>query len=76
MQGLAFPSISNLQTTPAFFNMLTDNKLDQPLFGLYLNPDIRHEPAGELTFGMIDDTKYVGKLSYSTVTAKKYALNQ
>ncbi|EIE21459.1 acid protease [Coccomyxa subellipsoidea C-169] len=70
--GLGFPQISNLQTTPAFFNMLSDGQLDQPLFSLYLNPDVTKEPAGELEFGSIDTSRYVGKLTYTPVVEKKY----
>ncbi|BDA44683.1 Cathepsin E-B [Coccomyxa sp. Obi] len=70
--GLGFPQISNLQTTPAFFNMLSDGQLDQPVFTLYLNPDVTKEPAGELAFGTIDATRYVGKLTYTPVVEKKY----
>lgn len=71
LQGLGFPAISNLQTTPAFFNMLNDGSLDQPLFSIYMNPDASKDPAGELSFGMIESSKYVGKLSYAPVTVKK-----
>lgn len=71
LQGLGFPAISNLQTTPAFFNMLNDGSLDQPLFSMYFNPDASKSPAGELGFGVVDATKYVGKLSYAPVTVKK-----
>ncbi|CAL8469579.1 g9120 [Coccomyxa elongata] len=70
--GLGFPQISNLRTTPAFFNMLSDGQLDQPVFTLYLNPDVTKEPAGELAFGTIDATRYVGKLTYTPVVEKKY----
>ena len=73
MQGLGFPAISNLQTTPAFFNMLDDGMLDQPVFSLYLNPDISAEPAGELGFGLVDPSKYVGKITYTPVTEEKCA---
>ena len=73
MQGLGFPAISNLQTTPAFFNMLADGQLDAPVFSLYLNPDISAEPAGELGFGLVDPSKYVGKITYTPVTEKKCA---
>ena len=72
-QGLGFPSISNLQTTPAFFNMLDDGELDQPLFAMYLNPDISMDPAGELSFGAVNPSKYVGKITYSPVTEEKCA---
>ena len=71
LQGLGFPAISNLQTTPAFFNMLNDGSLDQPLFSLYFNPDASKDPAGELGFGIIDASKYVGKIQYAPVTVKK-----
>ncbi len=73
LQGLAFPAISNLQTTPAFFNMLNDGSLDAPLFSLYMNPDPSKDPAGSLSFGVIDPSKYTGKISYAPVTTKKCA---
>jgi hypothetical protein len=73
MQGLGFPAISNLQTTPAFFNMLEDGQLDQPLFAMYLNPDISADPAGELSFGAVNPSLYVGKIAYTPVTQQKCA---
>ena len=71
LQGLGFPAISNLKTTPAFFNMLNDGTLDQPLFSLYFNPNPSASPAGELTFGKLDDSKYVDKVTYAPVTVQK-----
>lgn len=53
--------------------MLSDGQLDQPLFSLYLNPDVTKEPAGELEFGSIDTSRYVGKLTYTPVVEKKCA---
>ncbi len=51
--------------------MLSDGQLDQPVFALYLNPDVNKEPAGELSFGTIDASRYVGKLTYTPVVEKK-----
>ena len=47
--------------------------LDQPLFAMYLNPDISADPAGELSFGAVNPSLYVGKITYTPVTQQKCA---
>lgn len=58
--GMAFPSDSATGTTPYFFNLVANKKVDQPVYGLYLPP--WNDGQGELTLGGYDKSKITGKL--------------
>ena len=73
VQGLGFPSLSNLKTVPVFFNMIDNGDLDAPTFGLYLNPNPTAEPAGEIIFGGVNQTYYAGDLFEVPVVVKSCA---
>jgi len=67
--GLAFKSISVDQKVPVFENAITQGLLDAPLFAFYLGD----MSSGELTFGGIDSTKYVGDtINYVNLTSATY----
>ena len=70
MQGLGFPSLSNLKTVPVFFNMIDNGDLDEPTFGLYLNPFPTAEPAGEIMFGGVNRSLFAGELFSVPVLVK------
>ena len=73
VQGLGFPSLSNLKTVPVFFNMIDNGFLDAPTFGLYLNPNPTAEPAGEIIFGGVNQTYFAGDLFEVPVVVKSCA---
>ena len=52
--------------TPAWQGLL-----DVPSFSLWLDPDPAAEPAGSLTFGGIDTTRYTGALTNVSVISSK-----
>ena len=66
-QGLGFQDLSSTGALPPFLNAVQEGLLSQPLFSLWLNPSPGAEPAGELTFGVVDSTKYTGQLTYLSV---------
>ena len=73
MQGLGFPQLSNLKTVPVFFNMIDNGDLDEPTFGLYLNPFPTAEPAGEIMFGGVNRSLFLGELFTVPVLVKTCA---
>ena len=73
MQGLGFPQLSNLKTVPVFFNMIDNGDLDEPIFGLYLNPFPTAEPAGEIMFGGVNRSLFQGELFTVPVLVKTCA---
>ena len=69
------PAFINQNVLPPFLQMVSNGILDQPLFSLWLSPDPGAEPAGELTFGTIDDSRHSGAISYLTVVRESCVLN-
>ena len=45
-----------------FFSMVAQKTLTQDLFAIWLRPDPRREPAGEMTFGGINRSRFQGEL--------------
>ena len=62
LQGLAFPDISSIGALNPFFNMVSQNLLDAPMFSIYLNPNSSASDAGTLIFGGSDSSLYTGAL--------------
>ena len=62
LQGLAFPDISSIGALNPFFNMVSQNLLDAPMFSIYLNPNSSAANAGTLIFGGSDSSLYTGAL--------------
>lgn len=73
LQGLGFPQLSNLKTVPVFFNMIDNGDLDEPTFALYLNPFPTAEPAGEIMFGGVNRSLFLGELFTVPVLVKTCA---
>lgn len=72
-QGLGFPDLTNMQTLPAFFNMIHQGVLDAPTFAIYLNPDPAQEPSGQIEFGGYNTAHFVGPLNWAPVVDKACA---
>jgi hypothetical protein len=72
VQGLAFPELSEMSVNPAFFNMIKQDVLDDNMFGIWMSPNPQLEPAGSITFGYLDNTRYSGSVAYTPVTEKAY----
>lgn len=61
-----------MSVNPAFFNMIKQNVLDDNMFGIWMSPNPQLEPAGSITFGYLDNTRYTGSVAYTPVTEKAY----
>lgn len=68
--GLAWPSISVDNVVPPIQNMLKQKLLDEGVFAFYL-PSIDGS-IGELILGGIDNTKFVGQVTYHLLSDKTY----
>lgn len=64
MQGLGFQYLSSTGARPIFETAVAENILTNNLFTLYLSPTPGVEPAGQMTMGSIDQTKYIGQIRY------------
>jgi hypothetical protein len=58
--GLGFKSISQYQIPTPFENMIEQKLIDEPVFAFYLQSDA--SAKGELVFGGIDKSHYIGEL--------------
>jgi hypothetical protein len=68
--GLAFPSISVDNMTPVFVNMFEQGSLEMDVFSFDLGK--ADGQPGELTFGGIDTSKFIGDLSYVPLSNETY----
>ncbi|CAF1066840.1 unnamed protein product [Didymodactylos carnosus] len=65
--GLAYASIASGGQQPLFYNMYAQNLIPQAIFSVYLDSN-----GGELILGGLDDTKYIGSMTYVSVQPKGY----
>jgi hypothetical protein len=68
--GLAFQTISVDHVVTPFQNIIAQNLVTEPVFGVYLST--ADGTPGELTFGGIDSTHYSGSLVYVPLTNTTY----
>ena len=71
VQGLAFPSMSHIATYPAVMTAAQNGALENNMFGLFFNPIPRVEPAGSLSIGSIESTKFTGIMKTLPVLQRK-----
>jgi len=67
---LAYDTISVNHIPPPFYNMISQNLLDEPVFAFRLGSS--DTDGGECTFGGIDDTAFSGKIDYVPLRRKGY----
>lgn len=71
--GLGYPSLTVADTdnkttyNPVVFNLLQQKIIQQPIFSIYMNKESEVGWAGEVIFGGVDPTKYIGDLVYLSV---------
>ncbi|XP_071993524.1 cathepsin E [Engystomops pustulosus] len=70
--GLAYPSLAVDGCTPVFDNMIAQNVVELPLFGVYMNRDPNSQEGGELVFGGFDTSRFSGQLNWVPVTVQGY----
>ncbi|KAH9611733.1 hypothetical protein KSS87_004692, partial [Heliosperma pusillum] len=70
--GLGFQEISVGNSVPAWYNMIKQGLIKEPVFSFWLNRNAEEEEGGELVFGGADPKHYKGKHTYAPVTKKGY----
>ena len=65
---MGFQSLSSTGAVPPFQNAVKEGVLDKNLFAIWLSPDPGYEPAGQMTMGATDSSKYSGQINYIDVT--------
>uniref|UniRef100_A0A183CDB1 Peptidase A1 domain-containing protein n=1 Tax=Globodera pallida TaxID=36090 RepID=A0A183CDB1_GLOPA len=71
MFGMAFAEISeNLSTV--FDNMVTQHKVQEPVFAFWLSRNSTSKLGGEMTIGGTDQRHFVAPINYTPVTRKAY----
>ena len=70
--GLGFPSHVVTGVKPIFNEMLDQKVITEPVFSIYLQRDGNETNGGEIAFGGIDNTKYIGNVTYAPVSLEGY----
>ncbi|CAN7940204.1 unnamed protein product, partial [Ixodes hexagonus] len=70
--GLGYASIAKLGVVPVFDNMLAQGVVRDPVFSVYLNRNMRDPVGGEIVFGGVDESRYVGDVNYVPLSRKGY----
>ncbi|CAJ0949642.1 unnamed protein product [Ranitomeya imitator] len=70
--GLAYPSLAVDDCTPVFDNMIVQNLVAQPVFGVYMSRDSNSPEGGELVLGGYDTSRFSGQLNWVPVTVQGY----
>ncbi len=75
MQGLALPALAkDAWQMPAFFRMIQQGMLRDPVFSVWMDPNPNAVPAGEVLFGGADPSRFTGHLHFIRVISQKCAL--
>jgi len=72
IMGLGFQTIAVEGATPVWYNMLSQKKVDEPVFAFWLNRAAGASVGGELHFGGTDSSKYSGDFHYVPLTNTTY----
>lgn len=73
LMGMAFPSIASSKSTPYFFNLIKQSKVNPPEFSFYLGRAKSNTQArSEMTLGGRDSSRYTGAFTNVPVTSQTY----
>lgn len=70
--GLGFKEFAVADATPVWYNMVDQGVVSEPVFSFWLNRNAQDENGGELVFGGVDPSHYIGQHTYVPVTRKGY----
>ncbi|XP_075054261.1 cathepsin E [Mixophyes fleayi] len=70
--GLAYPALAVDSCTPVFDNMIAQNLVELPVFGVYMSRSSTSSEGGELVFGGYDTSRFSGQLNWVPVTVQGY----
>ncbi|KAK6133227.1 hypothetical protein DH2020_032988 [Rehmannia glutinosa] len=70
--GLGFKEISVGNSTPVWYNMITQGLVKDPVFSFWLNRNVNDEEGGQIVFGGVDPNHFKGQHTYVPVTQKGY----
>eukprot|EP00250_Pteridium_aquilinum_P020514 c24841_g3_i1 orf=259-1737(-) len=70
--GLGFKEFAVGDATPVWYNMVDQGLVSEPVFSFWLNRNAQDDKGGELVFGGMDSSHYVGQHTYVPVTRKGY----
>ncbi|KVI11230.1 Aspartic peptidase [Cynara cardunculus var. scolymus] len=70
--GLGFKEISVGDLQPVWYNMIDQGLVKEQVFSFWLNRNEDDEEGGELVFGGVDPSHFIGEHSYVPVTKKGY----
>uniref|UniRef100_A0A914H6F2 Peptidase A1 domain-containing protein n=1 Tax=Globodera rostochiensis TaxID=31243 RepID=A0A914H6F2_GLORO len=70
--GMAFLEASALNLSTVFDNMVTQHKVQEPVFSFWLNRNPESKIGGEMTIGGTDQQRFVAPITYTPVTRKAY----
>jgi len=70
--GMAFASISVDGVVPVWYNLLSQNLVSEPVFGVWLGRNTSSAYGGELTLGGTDPSHYTGAFTYVPLTNEDY----
>uniref|UniRef100_A0A183CAH5 Peptidase A1 domain-containing protein n=1 Tax=Globodera pallida TaxID=36090 RepID=A0A183CAH5_GLOPA len=70
--GMGFTEASGVKLSTVFNNMVTQQKVQKPVFSFWLNRNSTSELGGEITFGGTDQRRFVAPITYTPVTRKTH----
>ncbi|KAL8490341.1 hypothetical protein ACS0TY_026013 [Phlomoides rotata] len=68
--GLGFKEISVGKATPVWDKMVAQGLVKEPVFSFWLNRNSEEVEGGELVFGRVDPSHFIGEHTYVHVTKK------